>query len=227
MKRLLLVVPLLGILFLTSCEVLTPQAVSFTIPMTTTTLSSQLPTETSTLIPPVSAVAFTTAKPKITEVKKKDDLALLDGDLVYPAVIQFKDFLVGYPVTNWTNYDYQPVLGHHIDDVRGIKIYNNHDESAVFTVQVLKTTKVTTADVAKGVRFSPTPVGIDNWVSIKYPAATLAPKELATIPFSFKIPVGTIVPDDWEFRLVVRDVTFSQDMMVVAPEVRVLVSMAR
>jgi hypothetical protein len=186
------------------------------------------PTTTGNTDNEVVPTSTVTVRPVVTtpiEIKTKDDLLQLTSDLVYPIDVQIQNCLKGYTYNLWTNNDTRPVLGHGIGDVLGIRVYNCHDQSAIFSISYRDITEKNTYSQT-GITYSPAPPSASDWITIKYAEANLLPHELATIPLSFTIPVNATASGDWEFLIVVQDKTFSGNVNTAA-SVRFLVSMQR
>ena len=221
MKRLMLTIVVgMGLFALVGCS---PSLSYITIPVTgtteTTATTDTLPTTQTT-----GLISTTTDSPTSIVIRTKDDLAKVGSDLTYPCAIMFSNYIAGVGYSSWLRDDNTAVLGHNSGDVMALRIYNDHDEPCVFSIKydssfLSPTTYSETGDTV----YSAPPLGAENWVNIKYPEITILPHELTTVPFSFKAPVNTVLPDNWEFRIVVTNETYA-NMIIANGAVRVLVT---
>ena len=223
---LLLVVMTLG---MTSCmntglvnEVITPISTTATVVTTETTTGGNVPYYTETTSTTIPITTSTTFMPLV--IKTKEDLLKSNSDIVYPAAIQFGNYLAGVNTNIWYQDDNTPVFGHNGGDVLTIKIYNANNYNAVFSLQYADIVKPTTFQDGSTI-YQPEPDAV-NWVTISHPEITLLAHQLLGIPISLNIPVGSVCPPNWEFRITVTDVT-NETQIYTNQQVRVLVSMAQ
>lgn len=231
MKKIGLVALLLMVLVMTSCidtgltnEVITPISVETSLTTTETTVGGNVPyyTGTTTTSATIPATTSTTFTPLV--IKTKEDLLKSNSDIVYPAAIQFGNYLAGVNTNIWYQDDNTPVFGHNGGDVLTIKIYNANNYNAVFSLQYADITRPSTFQDGSTI-YQPEPDAV-NWVTIAHPEITLLAHQLLGIPISLNIPVGAICPPNWEFRITVTDVT-NETQIYTNQQVRVLVSMAQ
>ena len=210
MKRLMLIIVVGMMLFVfVGCNSITyltiPVSTTPVFTTETTIMQTSLVTETTTEISET-----TTPIASAIVIKTKDDLKKVGSDLAYPLDIQFPNYLVGVKYSIWLRDDNTAVLGHNSGDVLGIKIYNDHDVPCVFAINYWDGfASPTTYSQISGIVFQAPPIDAVNWVNIKHHEVTLLPYELATIPITFQVPVGTVVPDNWEFDISVTNETFA------------------
>ena len=169
---------------------------------------------------PLLATTTTTMTPLV--INNKQDLLKANSDLVYPAVIQFNNYIAGINIQTWYLDDKTPVFGHNSGDVMCVEIYNANDYNAVFSLQYADIIAPSTFDNGSTV-YQPEPDAV-NWVTIAHPTITLLAHQLLGIPISLDVPVGTVCPPNWEFRITVTDVT-NEAQIYTNQQVRFLVSM--
>lgn len=216
-----------------SCTLFTPKITPLVVPTSDVTSTTQ-----DTITTTGTSTETTTPLAGAVVIRTQDDLKKIDGDVIYPAVIMFPDYLAGVNLGTWLADDRTAVLGHNYGDMMAIKVFNNHDTPCVFTISYdrnffFDTTldsndmnNYVTSSAKEGVIFQKAPIDAINWITIKISETTLQPYELAKIPISFQVPVGTILPDNWEFRITVTNVTTTGFVMMNG-DIRCLVSMQR
>ena len=202
-------------LALTSCSLGIANVV-----VTPTDSTTKTTTTTSGGNTPTFATTTTTITPLV--INNKQDLLKADADIVYPAVIQIGNYIAGVNIQTWYLDDKTPVFGHNSGDVMCVEIYNANDYNAVFSLQYADITAPSTFDNGSIV-YQPEPDAV-NWVTIAHPTITLLAHQLLGIPISLNVPVGTVCPPDWEFRITITDVT-NEGQIYTNQQVRFLVHM--
>ncbi len=221
MKKVIVLILLLSMLGLMSCSSIenwsTPSLITTSVPKTI-----EYPPITPTPTPTYAFYPTPSHTPLV--INTEADLLKLNTDLVYPCAIIVDNCPEGYIVNEWLNRDRTPVFGHAEMDTMTIRIYNSHNEPAVFSLKYQDISDNTSYYSITDKYYYKAPPEAKNWLTIAYPFVSLQPHELASVPISLLIPVGASVPPSWEFQIVVNNDTFSKQI-VTNSGVRYLITM--